>query len=354
MAIRAGSPILHTRLTPDTRARQAYKHTMDTPFLSVDHRSIPATLRGGAIAIGNFDGMHRGHQAVVAAAIRAGHGRGIPTVALTFEPHPRDVFRPERPVFRLSPPPIKARLAAALGLDGMVSVTFDRTFAKSEPEDFVRDILVGELAIRHIAVGWNFHFGNGRRGTPALLSELGAVHDFTVEIIPPFETENGYTVSSSAVRDRLAEGNLAEAAGLLGWRWTFEGTVVDGDKRGRTIGFPTANIRLPDQVRLAHGVYAVFIDIDGQRHYGAANWGRRPMFDNGHAVFETYVLDYVGDLYGKTLRVTPITYLRPELKFDGVDALIEQMRLDTEETRAVLGGFAGFTALDLALGEGNG
>lgn len=324
---------------------------MPSSFLTVDHLSVPARLKGGAIAIGNFDGMHRGHQAVIAAAVAAARSRGLPVFGLTFEPHPRDVFRPDHPVFRLSPPDVKARLAEALDLDALVRIEFTRDFATLDPESFVKTVLVDELAIRHVTVGWNFHFGNGRHGTTARLAELGEKYGFTVEILPPFETEDGFTVSSSAVRDRLAEGNLAEAAGLLGWHWFFDGKVVDGDKRGRTIGFPTANVSLPDQVRLAHGVYAVFADIDGERRIGAANWGRRPMFDNGHAVFETYVLDFSGDLYGKTITVTPISYLRPELKFDGLPGLVAQMSHDVEETRAVLGAFDGFTALDRALRE---
>jgi riboflavin kinase/FMN adenylyltransferase len=324
---------------------------MTRSFLAVDFPNVPAALKGAAVAIGNFDGVHRGHQAVLGAAVDVGRERGLPAIALTFEPHPRDLFRPEHPVYRLTPPTTKARLARALGLDGIVTVAFTRAFASLDAETFVRDVLVGELGIRHVTVGWNFHFGAGRHGSPSALIDFGARYGFSVEILPPYETEDGFTVSSSAVRDRLAEGNLAEATGLLGWHWFFDGVVVDGDKRGRTIGFPTANVRLPDQVRLAHGVYAVYIDIDGKRHLGAANWGRRPMFDNGHAVFETYVLDFSGDLYGKTVTMTPVSYLRPELKFDGVPALIEKMHRDVEETRALLTGFDGFTALDLAIAE---
>lgn len=318
-------------------------------FQFVDHQSVSPSLQGGAIAIGNFDGVHRGHQAVLEAALRVARERGIPAVGVTFEPHPRDVFRPDHPVFRLTPPPVKARLVEAVGLDGLVSIPFSADFAAQSPEEFVQRVLVEELAIRHVVVGWNFHFGQGRHGTPQKLRELGELHGFTVDVIPPFETEDGYTVSSSEVRDRLGEGVLAEAAGLLGWHWFFEGTVVDGDKRGRTIGFPTANIRLPQHVRLSEGVYAVFAVVDGIRLAGVASWGRRPTFDNGAPVFETFVFDFSGDLYGKTIAIIPITYLRPELKFDGVAGLIEQMNRDAEEGRAMLAAFDGFTALDRAI-----
>jgi riboflavin kinase/FMN adenylyltransferase len=327
--------------------RQQIQETM--PFQSVDRQSVTPALRGGAVAIGNFDGVHRGHQAVLEAALAAARQRGIPAVGVTFEPHPRDVFRPEHPVFRLTPAPVKARLVEAIGLDGLVSIPFSRSFAAQSPDDFVKRVLVDELAIRHVVIGWNFHFGEGRHGTPQKLRELGEQYGFSVDVLAPFETEDGYTVSSSAVRDRLAEGVIGEATGLLGWHWFFEGTVVDGDKRGRTIGFPTANIRLPAQVRLSEGVYAVYAHIDGVRHAGVASWGRRPTFDNGAPVFETYVYDFSGDLYGKTLAVMPIAYLRPELKFDGVAPLIAQMNRDAEEGRALLAGFDGFTPLDRAL-----
>ena len=318
-------------------------------FQFVDRHSVSPSLRGGAVAIGNFDGVHRGHQAVLGTALTVARQRGIPAVAVTFEPHPRDVFRPEHPVFRLTPAPIKARLADALGLDGLVSIPFSSAFAAQSPEEFVERVLVDELDIRHVVVGWNFHFGQGRHGTPQKLRELGERYGFSVDVIAPFETEDGYTVSSSTVRDRLSEGVPAEAAGLLGWHWFFEGTVIDGDKRGRTIGFPTANIRLPSQVRLSEGVYAVFVEIDGVRHAGVASWGRRPTFDNGAPVFETFVFDFSGNLYGKTITIMPLSYLRPELKFDGVAGLIEQMNRDAEEGRALLDAFDGFTALDRAL-----
>ncbi|WP_237154590.1 bifunctional riboflavin kinase/FAD synthetase [Oryzibacter oryziterrae] len=322
---------------------------MSSAFQSFDLSSVPASLKGGALAIGNFDGMHRGHQAVLGAAIAAGDRIGVPAIGLTFEPHPRDVFRPDHAVFRLTPPSVKARLAEAIGLKAMVSIHFDSLFAAMTPEEFVKSVLVDQLAIRYVAIGWNFHFGSGRRGTPTLLAELGARYGFDVEIIEPFETEDGFTVSSSAVRDRLSEGNIAEAAGLLGWRWFFEGVVVDGDKRGRTIGFPTANIRLPEQVRLGQGIYAVFADFDGTRHAGVASWGRRPTFDNGNPVFETFVFDYAGDLYGKTLAITPVSYLRPEMKFDGIAALVAQMNRDAEEGRQILNAFDQYSPLDLAL-----
>lgn len=309
----------------------------------------PSALSGAVVAIGNFDGVHRGHQAVLEAARAEADRRGVPAVVLTFEPHPRDVFKPDEKVFRLTPPHVKARIAEALGFDGLVTIGFDRTLAAVPAEDFVADVLVRRLGIAGVAVGWNFHFGARRGGTPERLAELGVLEGFAVEIVRPFADEGGAAVSSSRIRGLIAEGAVGEAAGLLGYRWFFEGTVVDGDKRGRTIGYPTANVRLPAETRLAHGIYAVLIEIDGETRHGVASFGRRPTFDNGAPVFETFVFDFAGDLYGRTVAVTPVSWLRPEMRFDGVAALVAQMDLDAAEARTLLAALAPLTPLDRAL-----
>jgi riboflavin kinase/FMN adenylyltransferase len=306
-------------------------------------------LRGGVVAIGNFDGMHRGHQSVLEAARAAGEAAGVPAVVLTFEPHPRDVFRPNEPVFRLTPPHVKARLAEAIGLDGLYTVAFDRDFAKTPADQFVRSVLVETLAVKSVAIGWNFHFGAGRSGNPDSLTRLGQDLGFAVNVVHPYADEGGETISSSRIRALLGEGAIAEAAGLLGWHWFFEGVVVPGDQRGRTIGYPTANLRLPASTRLAHGIYAVLIEFGGEHRPGVASFGRRPTFDNGPPVFETFVFDFTGDLYGKTVTVTPVSYLRPELRFDSVEALVAQMDSDSAEARAVLNGLIPVSPLDRAL-----
>ncbi|WP_181699366.1 bifunctional riboflavin kinase/FAD synthetase [Chthonobacter albigriseus] len=318
-------------------------------FVSARFPDIPSGLLGGVVAIGNFDGMHRGHQAVLAAAMdRAAEADG-PAVALTFEPHPREVFRPDEPVFRLTPPAAKARVAAALGLSGLVTVDFTRDFAARSADAFVSEVLVGALKTKGVTVGWNFHFGKGRAGTPAMLFGEGERLGFAVDVVEAFTDEGGEAVSSSRIRSLLADGLIGEAAGLLGYRWFFEAEVVHGDKRGRTIGYPTANMRLPASVRLAHGIYAVAIELDGERHHGVASFGRRPTFDNGAPVFETFVFDFTGDLYGKTAVVTPVSYLRPEMRFDSVEALIAQMDQDSAEARAILQTAQPLTPLDRAL-----
>ena len=312
---------------------------------------IPDHLRGAHVAIGNFDGVHRGHQAVLEAALDRAQAAGRPTLALTFEPHPRSFFAPDRPVFRLTPPEAKARLVRALGLDGLVVCRFDAAFAQLSAEAFVADVLVGRLGLSGATIGWDFHFGRGREGSPAFLDAAGRRHGFPVDVVDPFSCEDGEPVSSSRIRAALAVGDLAEAAGLLGYRWFVEGTVVGGDRRGRDLGFPTANIRLPADCDLAHGVYAVTFAVDGVVRDGVANWGRRPQFDDGAPVLETFVFDFSGDLYGKAAEVGFVARLRAEAKFPSVADLVAQMHLDCAEARAILAVRSPGTALDRALAE---
>ena len=277
-----------------------------------------------------------------------------PVLALTFEPHPRSLFRPETPLFRLTPRAAKAAVIAATGLDGVIVLPFTPDLAHVGAEDFVRDILVARLGIAGAVVGWDFHFGHKRLGSPAFLAEAGARHGFAVEVVPHFDDESGVPVSSSRIRDALAEGDLGLANGLLGYRWFVDAEVVDGDKRGRTIGFPTANMRLPADCRLRHGVYAVEFTVEGVTYPGAANYGRRPQFDNGAPVLETHLLDYSGSLYGKTARVSFVSWLRPELKFDTLDGLLQQMTADCAEARALLSATGPGSWLDQRLAAGIG
>lgn len=310
---------------------------------------LPGHLRGGAVAIGNFDGMHRGHQAVIARLMASAAELGVPALALTFEPHPRDYFSHGRALFRLTPPHVKAILGEALGLDGMVALHFDAVLAGLSAGDFVREILVKGLGVRQVTVGFDFCFGARRAGTANFLIEDGERHGFAVDVVEACSDEGDGVLSSSRVRACLGIGDIAGAAGLLGWHWFFEGEVIHGAQRGRTIGYPTANLRLPPECGLAEGIYAVIIAIDGVRHHGVASFGRRPTFDNGAPLFETHVFDYSGDLYGKTVTVWPISRLRGEMKFDGVAALLAQMDCDSAEARAVLAAVSPNSRLDRAV-----
>lgn len=300
-----------------------------------DPTSLPDALRRPVLAIGNFDGMHRGHRHVLAAAQALAGQR--PCGMLTFEPHPRQFFQGSDSVFRLTPSSVKAALAALLGLHLIVEMTFDGTLASRTAEEFVDAILVRELDIAGIVVGHDFHFGKGRGGSPAYLLEAGKRHGFEVSVVEPL-AEGGVPISSSAIRRILEAGNIVEANTLLGHEWFVRAEVIHGDKRGRVMGYPTANLRLDPTCRLRFGIYAVRITIDGVEHGAVASYGRRPTFDNGAALLEVHVFDFAGDLYGKTVDVTFVNWIRGEAKFDSVPALIVQMDADSARAREMLAG----------------
>ncbi|MFN3131324.1 bifunctional riboflavin kinase/FAD synthetase [Roseibium sp.] len=311
--------------------------------------SFPSSLKGGVVAIGNFDGVHRGHRAVLDAALGLGRGTHHPVFAMSFEPHPRTVFNPAKPVFRLTPPPLKTEMLRVCGLDGALILPFTKDFAAVEANAFVQDILIDTLGISHAVTGYDFHFGRARQGTPDYLRAAGAQHGFGVTIVQREEDENADVISSSRIRENLATGDMAEANALLGYRWFFESQVQHGDKRGRDLGYPTANLRMPEDCPLLQGIYAVKVKVGDDWYGGVASYGRRPTFDNGAALFEVYLFDFKGDLYGKTLRVHVVSYLRGEAKFDSADALIAQMDRDSEEARAALASLQPLSEIDLKL-----
>ncbi|MBZ9705266.1 bifunctional riboflavin kinase/FAD synthetase [Mesorhizobium sp. ESP7-2] len=312
---------------------------------------LPADLRGGVVAIGNFDGVHRGHQAVLERALAEATQRGVPALVLTFEPHPRTVFKPDLPLFVLTPPPMKARLLSLLGFAALVEQPFTRGFASLSAEAFVTDVLERTLGVTHAVTGFDFHFGKDRQGGPAYLMAAGERHGFGVTLVDAFRDEGAEVISSSRIRALLCEGEVAEAAGLLGYRFTVESEVVGGQQLGRTLGFPTANMRLPAEATLKEGIYAVrFRRADGTLHDGVASFGRRPTVDdNGAPLLETFIFDFSGDLYGETCAVSFFGFLRSEIKFDGLDALVVQMKRDEAEARALLGGVKPLSSLDAAV-----
>jgi riboflavin kinase/FMN adenylyltransferase len=294
-----------------------------------------AQFNGAIAAIGNFDGVHRGHRAVIDAAIARADALGAKAIAVTFEPHPRTLLRPNDPMFRLTDETSKLRLLAGTGLDGALVLTFDTAFAALTAEQFVTRVLVGRLGIRGATIGFDFHFGHERQGSPAFLAAQGERYGFSVETAPPLEDE-GRPVSSSSIRAALTEGRVVEAAELLGYPWFAAGTVIAGDRRGRDLGFPTANIALDPACGLKHGIYAVRVGIGGLRRDGVASFGTRPTFDNGAPLLEVHVFDFAGDLYGAPLDVAFIGWIRPELKFDSVDALVKRMDEDARLARSAL------------------
>ena len=314
-----------------------------------DFTALPQDLRGGVTAIGNFDGVHRGHQVVLEKALELANTLGKPAIVLTFEPHPRTVFQPDQPVFRLTPPKLKAQILSAMGFSAVIEQAFTKNFSGISADAFVHDILVGGIGTAHVVTGFDFHFGKNRQGGPAYLMAAGGREGFKVTLVDAFRDESGSVVSSSRIRDCLAESDAAAAASLLGYRYLVEAPVIEGKKLGRTLGYPTANMQLAPETRLAHGIYAVrFRRADGTIRDGVASFGRRPtVISNGAPLLETFVFDFDGDLYGETCAVSFFGFLRPELKFDGLDALMVHMKRDEEEARALLSGVRPISGLDV-------
>ncbi|MFZ1894667.1 MAG: bifunctional riboflavin kinase/FAD synthetase [Rhodoplanes sp.] len=292
-------------------------------------------LKGAVLALGNFEGVHRGHRAVIDAALARARALGRPAAAMTFEPHPRAFFNPNARVFRLTDVAGKLRLLASTGLDGAIVMSFDAALASLTPDAFVAQVLVERYAVAGVVAGYDFHFGKGRAGTPDFLQAEGGRLGFAVDIVPAY-SDGSQRISSGAIRDALTQGEVELAMRLLGYPWFVSGEVVRGDQRGRELGFPTANIQLDPQCGLRHGVYAVRVGLGDQRYDGVANFGRRPMFDTGVVLLEVFLFDYSGDLYGKTLDVAFIAWIRPEEKFAAVDELVRQLREDARIARAAL------------------
>ena len=317
--------------------------------LDLDER-LPNALRGAVLAIGNFDGVHRGHQTVLDTAKSIAGAQGLPVLALSFEPHPRSLFQPEQPVFRLTPRAMKARVLEAAGLDGQLVLTFDRALAGTSAQDFVDTWLVEAAGAAHVVTGFNFMFGAKRQGTPEFLREAGSRAGFGVTVVDEQVGEAGHTLSSSRIRQLLGEGDVAAANDLLGYRWCVGGTVSHGAKLGRTLGYPTANIALPESCALAHGIYAVRLRrADGSLHDGVASFGRRPTFDDGAPLLETFVFDFSGDLYGEDIAVSLFARLRGEEKFDSAEALVVQMDEDSKDARRILSAAAPLGDIDAHL-----
>ncbi len=304
-----------------------------------DQTPASAIPKGAVVAMGNFDGVHLGHRAVIAAALEMGKAHGVPALALTFEPHPRRFFSPTTPQFRLTDETAKLRLLAGTGLAGAVIMTFDKLRAGTTAQDFIHHDLIDRLGISGIAVGYDFHFGKGRMGSPSLLVAEAPRLGIEVDVQPHVDIEER-PVSSSAIRTALAEGQIADAALMLGGPWFVSGEVIHGEKRGRELGYPTANIRLDNNCALKHGIYAVRVGRGQGQHQaridGVASFGRRPTFDNGAPLLEIFLFDFEGDLYGERLDVAFIGFIREELKFSSADVLVKQMDDDSARARKQL------------------
>ena len=304
-----------------------------------DPETPPEGLTGAVVAIGNFDGVHRGHVAVIRRAEALAERLGRRAAVLTFEPHPSDVFFGADTIFRLTPRDAKALALAKVGVSGMIVLTFNKDLAALSAEDFVRDILVGRLAVGAVVAGYDFHFGKGQLGTPAFLREAGTRHGFAVEIVERIAADSTGSIepaSSTATRAALEAGDIARAEQLLGHPYSVLGVVIHGDERGRALGFPTANVRLDPSLRLRFGVYAVEVRVEGRLYGGVANFGRRPTFDNGAPLLEVFIFEFAGDLYGKIIEVTFLGFIRGEEKFASLEALKARIARDEEVARELV------------------
>ncbi|MEL6257583.1 MAG: riboflavin biosynthesis protein RibF [Pseudomonadota bacterium] len=296
-------------------------------------RDLPEAAKGHSVALGNFDGLHSGHLAVIDAARAVGGKLGV----ATFEPPPRAFFRPEDPPFRLMRPGRRNSKIAAAGVDAVFEIPFNADLAGMTDEAFVREVLVDGLGVHHVAVGFDFRFGRGRMGDAGRLASLGRAMGFDTTIVDKVQTMD-VKASSTAIREALIAGEPDRAAAMLGEPWIADGVVEHGEKRGRTIGFPTANIHLGDLLHPRHGVYAVRVRLDREGSWinGVANFGRTPTTGLRDPLLETFLFDFDGDLYGKWIEVALVSYLRPELKFDALDEMVEQMHADCDEARGRL------------------
>jgi riboflavin kinase/FMN adenylyltransferase len=300
-------------------------------------RDLPETAKGAAAAIGAFDGVHRGHQAVIADAQQAADGLDAPLAVVSFDPHPRRWFQPDAAPFRLMTADQMARALEPLGVDRLYLLPFDGDMAAMTDVEFARRVLADGLGIRHAAVGFDFTFGRGRSGSPEALRIYGETLGFTVSATDRIDDPHGLKLSSSAVREALKAGDMTRAAAILGRPFAIQGEVIHGDKRGRTIGVPTANVALGDYMRPAYGVYATRTRLpDGRLIDGVANLGVRPMFEIETPLLEVWLFDFAGDLYGQTVETELVAFLRGEMNFDGLDALKVQIDADADAARAIL------------------
>lgn len=299
---------------------------------------MPATLRDAIVALGNFDGFHQGHQAVVGAAIDWARAEGRPCIVATFSPHPMRYFKPDTPPFRLTRLDQRVELFEAAGADAMLVFHFDEALASTPAERWIEEVLAGQVGAAGVVTGQDFTFGAKRGGSPAMLAEVGGQFGIGARTVGPVHDEVG-PISSSRIRAALRDGDCAEATRLLTRPYAIRGTVQHGDKLGRSIGYPTANVDMGEYLRPRYGIYAVTgLLPDGRRLLGAANLGIRPSFDPPKELLEPYFFDFSGDLYGQEIEVALHAFLRPEVKFDSLDELTAQMERDCEEARRLLSG----------------
>lgn len=304
------------------------------------YNSVPEKFRGATVVIGNFDGVHRGHQAVIGQAADIARSASTALVAMTFEPHPRAYFKPEIDPFRLTPFRSKVNQIAALGVDAMLVVRFDQNLSKLTADAFIDDVIVAGLGARHVVVGYDFSFGRDRGGNIRLLAAKAKESGFGFLSVEPVASADAVIYSSTAIRNHLTSGKPGHAAALLGRPFEIEGKVVQGDQIGRTIGFPTANVLLGEYIRPAFGIYAVRVGVETKSgtlwHDAAANLGTRPTVGGTRPLLEPHLFNFSGDLYGQRIRVAFIEYIRPEVRYDTLEEMTVQIEKDCDVARRIL------------------
>ncbi len=299
------------------------------------YNHVPANARGAVVAIGNFDGVHRGHRALIAEAIACAKAKGAMSAVMVFEPHPREFFQPNEQHFRLTQLNRKLAIFEKLGVGIAFVQQFDQPLAQLSAQEFIERVLVAGLGVAHVVIGYDFYFGAKRGGNPETMAAVGEELGFGVTVVPPV-ADDGEVFSSSEVRLHLAQGDVKRAAYVLGEHWRVAGKIVGGAKRGAGLGYPTANLPMPKGTTLGHGVYAVRAHVGGIAHDGAAYLGTRPTFDDGMPVLEVFLFDFDRNLYGRDMEVEFIDFIRPDRKFHSPEELIEQMDADVARVRGVL------------------
>lgn len=304
-----------------------------------DWRALPETLRGASAAVGAFDGVHRGHQAVIRCAVERARALGVAAAVVSFDPHPRRLFQPYTAPFRLMTPDQMARALQPHGIERLYLLAFDAEMAAMSDRRFATEVLAQGLGLRHVAVGFDFTFGKGRTGSPEALAGYGAELGFSTSITARCDDESGLKLSSSAVREALSSGDMTRATAILGQPFSIQGEVIHGDKRGRVIGVPTANVSLGDYQRPLYGIYATRTRLaDGRIFEGVANLGVRPMFELETPLLEVWLFDFSGDLYGQTIETELVARIRGEMSFEGLDELKAQIVRDAASARLILAG----------------
>lgn len=303
----------------------------------LNSQAVAENHRGAVVAIGNYDGVHRGHQALLSIGREKADHAGVPFGVVTFEPHPRTFFRPDQPVFRITPAEMKSKLLQGCGADFVAIIDFDRALAAQQAEEFVHQQLVERFGVSHVVTGYDFHFGHGRKGSPELMRRLGKDIGFGVTVVEQVTDDSGLApFSSSVIRQELRHGAVKVAAEQLGYRWTVLAKVVPGDQRGRTMGFPTINVALDTGCEPGEGIYAVRVRRGAEVWRGAGYIGRRPTFGKTDVVLEVYLLGFSGDLYGEELAIEFIDFIRPDKAFASAEELTEQMEKDVAQIDTVL------------------